>query len=123
VRKSVLGGLIAAVLVFGVPAQTQDVVKNPSALAFVCPDHGLDDAHEIAIVRVSDGAVIQTIAAGDPAATPQGEVVVPINVQPVAFGRYTFRARAIAAGVAGDWSEDSNVWERAPGRPTNLIAR
>ena len=104
-------------------AQSQAPIKNPSGVAFLCVDHALDDSHEVAIVRVSDGVTIQTIAAGDPALTGT-EVVVPINVMPVAFGQYRFRVRALAAGApASDWSEPSEVWERAIGKPTNVVAR
>ena len=114
-------GLLAIVASWQL-GHAQTVIKNPSGLAFQCPDHALDDAHEIAIVRESDGVTIQTIAAGDPPLV-EGEVVAAINVQPVAFGQYRFRVRAIAGGVASDWSELSDVWERAPGRPSGLVVR
>lgn len=107
--------MLAAVL------QADATVKNPRGVGFTCADHAADDAHEVQIVRASDGAVIQTIAGGDPAAVA-GEVVIPINVQPVAFGLYRFRVRALAGGLASDWAE-SQVWERVPGAPTNVIAR
>lgn len=116
---------LASVLVLvglSVPMFSQTVPKNPTGLAWTCPDHALDDAHEIAIVRESDGVTIQTLAAGDPPLTGT-EVVAALNVQPVAFGQYRFRVRALAAGVSSDWSELSEIWERAPGKPTGLVVR
>jgi hypothetical protein len=112
--------LLLVVLAVSTPGQV--VIKNPSALAFLCPDHAGDDQHEIDIVRVSDGVVVQTLLGGDPPEVG-GEVVVPVNVQPVAFGRYTFRARAVAGLIKSDNSVPSAEWERAPGPPSRLIVR
>lgn len=106
-----------------ITGSAQSPVKNPSVLAFQCPDHNQDDAHEIDIVRVSDGAVIQTLAAGDPPLTGTAEVEVAVNVQPVAFGQYRFVVRALAGAVKSDNSAPSAIWERAPGKPTGLVVR
>ena len=95
------------------------IIKNPRGLAFVCPDHATDTAHEIAIVRESDGAIIQTIQGGDPPLAGS-EVVIMFNVQPIPHGLYRFKARAGDGTVWSEWSELSDLWERAPGRLTNL---
>ena len=100
----------------------QTPIKNPSAVAFLCPDHATDDQHEIDIVRVSDGVVIQTILGGDPPLVA-GEVVIPVNVMPVAFGQYRFVARAVAGIIKSNNSVPSDVWERAPGPPTGVVPR
>lgn len=99
---------------------TQAPINNPSGLVFRCPDHGLDDQHEVDLVRVSDSAVIQTLLVGDPPADASGDVTVAVNVQPVAFGRYVFVVRALAGALNSDSSAASPVWERAPGRPSDL---
>lgn len=104
-------------------ANAQLPVKNPSVLAFQCPDHDRDDSHEIDIVRVADGSVIQTLAGGDPAADAAGEVTIAVNVQPVAFGQYRFVVRAAAGSVKSDDSAPSAIWERTPGKPTGLMVR
>lgn len=96
-------------------AQTPPV-KNPTGLEFTCPDHATDDGHEVDIVRESDGAVIQTISAGDPAEVA-GKVTVTLNVQPVAFGVYRFVVRALAGTLVSSNSPSSDTWERVPGRP------
>ena len=96
------------------------LIKNPSAVAFLCPDHGADDQHEIDIVRVSDGVVMQTLLGGDPPLSPAGEVVIVVNVMPVSFGSYRFVVRAVAGAVKSDSSVPSDIWERAPGRPTSV---
>jgi hypothetical protein len=102
--------------------QATPPVKNPTALGFICPDHDLDDEHEIDIIRVSDGAVVQTLLAGDPPVV-NGEVVVRLNVQPVAFGTYVFVVRAVGGGTKSPDSNRSDVWERVPGRPTGVTVK
>ena len=116
---------VALLVVFLVPfgASAQAPVKNPSGLAFICPDHATDDGHEVDIIREVDGVVIQTLAVGDPPLNAQGEVEVAINVMPITFGQYRFAARARAGASVSDTSVPSAVWERAPGRPSDLIVR
>lgn len=98
-------------------------IKNPSGLAFTCVDHANDVAHEVAIVRESDGTIIQTIAGGDPPLTGS-EVIVTMNVMPVTFGRYRFKVRVAGNSPEGlvwsEWSELSELWERAPGKASDL---
>lgn len=109
--------LLGLLLGLALPGAAQTPVKNPSALAFQCPDHDRDDQHEIDLVRVSDGAVIQTILGGDPP-LDNGEVVIAVNIQPVAFGQYRFVVRAVAGGFSSPSSLPSAVWERVPGQPS-----
>ena len=104
------------------PVFAQTPLKNPSAIAFQCVDHATDDQHEIDIVRASDGVVVATILGGDPPLV-NNEVVIPINVQPVAFGQYRFIARAVAVGVRSENSVPSEIWERTPGAPSKPEAR
>lgn len=103
--------------------QAPPPIKNPAGLAFTCIDHATDTGHEVAIVRESDGAIIQTISGGDPPLTGT-EVIVPLNVMPTAFGQYRFKVRVSATTPAGvvwsDWSALSDLWERAPGKATDL---
>lgn len=112
---------ISAILhfvVLSVAAQTGPA-KNPRGVAFICPDHSLDDQHEIDIIRESDGAVIATLLAGDPALNATGEVEVFLNVQPYTFGQYRFGVRAVA-GLLKSETALSEVWERVPGKPSNI---
>lgn len=99
-------------------AMGQTPVRNPSGIAFLCPDHDRDDQHEVDIVRESDGVVVQTLLVGDPEALPGAEVVVSVNVQPIALGSYRFVVRAVAGAVKSDNSVPSDIWERAPGAPS-----
>lgn len=91
--------------------------RNITAVTFECPDHDRDTGHEVDIVRVSDGVVIQTIQGGDPAADANGDVTIKLNVQPVAFGAYRVVVRAMAGALRSVNSEASEVWERVPGAP------
>lgn len=114
--------LIALVLFSAVGAEAQ-AIRNPGTVIFTCPDHGLDNEHEMDIIRASDNVVIQTILLGDPPADATGNVTAQFKVQPVAFGQYVSRIRAVAGGVKSDSSEPSNVWERAPGQPTRPVVK
>lgn len=98
----------------------QTIIKNPSGVSFTSPDHDMVDNYEIDIVRVSDGVVIQTIQGGHPAADASGTVTVTFNIQPIAFGEYRVVVRAVAGTQKSDNSDPSEVWSRAPGRPTNV---
>lgn len=103
----------------------QNPTKNPSGLAFTSVDHALVTAYEIDIVRVTDSTAIQTITISNAPVIPlqAGEVIVAINVQPVAFGDYHFVARALAGTMKSDNSSPSAVWQRAPGKPSGLSVR
>ena len=114
---------LAVSFVLGISLYAQVPVKNPSGLAFLCPDHATDSGHEVDIIRESDGVVIQTLSVGDPPLNAQGEVEVAINVQPVAFGQYRFAARATAGALESDTSVPSALWERVPGRPSGIVVK
>jgi hypothetical protein len=97
-------------------------VKNPRTIEFVCADHATDDQHEVDIVRNSDGVVIQTVLLGDPVAV-SGVVTATINVQPVAFGTYFVRVRAVAGALKSEDSVSSNLFDRVPGAPSSVVVR
>lgn len=107
--------MIAAVLLFAGTASAQ-TVKNPRLVTFTCPDHAVDTGHEIDIIDAK-GVVVQTIQGGDPALNATGEVEVVINVQPVAFGTYTMKVRAVAGALKSADSVATDPWERVPGAP------
>ena len=97
------------------------LVKNPSALVFTASvDHDVITAYEVDFVRVSDNVVVQTINAGKPPKDAAGDITVSLNVHPVTFGVYLFRARAVAGALKSADSDPSPQWERAPGKPANL---
>ncbi len=102
--------------------QAAGPVRNPTGVMFTCPDHALDDGHEVDIVD-STGVVVQTIQAGDPPADAQGNVSVPINIQPVKFGLYTFVVRAKAGLLMSPNSPPSELWQRSPGAPGIPVAK
>lgn len=110
--------LSAMALVVGVlPVGAQEIIRNPNAIIFTCSeDHALHTAHEVDLVD-EGGKVVQTITFGTVAPDANGEVTFRVNVQPVAFGRYVGRVRAVAGTIKSDVSETSNLWERAPGQP------
>lgn len=96
-------------------AQTREI--NPTRVIFSCADnHDQHTSHEVDILRV-DGTVLQTVILGTAPPDASGDVTLTINVQPIAFGTYTVRVRAVAGGVKGADSLPSNVWDRVPGAP------
>jgi hypothetical protein len=103
--------------------QAAGPVRNPSGVMFTCPDHALDDGHEVDIVDSVTGVVVQTIQGGDPAADAQGNVSIALNVQPVKFGTYTFVVRAKAGALMSPNSVPSDVWQRSPGQPGQPIPK
>ena len=97
-------------------------VRNPTALVFNSIDH--DNAaltgYEVDFIRLSDGAVIQTVVVAKNATVKlaDGTIKLTLNIQPVAFGAYAFVARAVAGTLKSDNSVASDEWDRVPGPPT-----
>jgi hypothetical protein len=109
--------IVALLVSTSAMAQTAPV-KNPTLVVFRCSsDHDLHTGHEMDIVA-TNGQVIQTLSLGTATPDAAGDVRLPINVQPIAFGVYTARVRAVAGAAKSFDSDPSNVWERAPGRPS-----
>ena len=102
--------------------QTAPPPVNPSRIGFTCPDHAQDDQHELDIVTEA-GVVVSTILLGDPPLNSAGEVEATISVQPIKFGRYVFRVRAVAQGLESVDSLGSEVWVRAPGQPGKPVIK
>lgn len=95
-------------------------VKNPSRVSFVSPDHARVEitGYELDIVGPT-GAVVQTLTVAKSSTAVVGpDVVVTVNIQPVNFGSYTFRARTIAGAQKSDDSTASDAWSRSPGAPS-----
>lgn len=98
---SVVGALYAQV-----PA-----VKNPTKLSFSSPDHALATGYEVDILN---GATLVQTVVTDKGTLAAGVTTLTLNVQPIAFGSYTFKVRAVAGTVKGDTSVASDPWERTP---------
>ena len=97
--------------------------KNPTVVEFFCQDHDRDDQHELKILQVvgTNRVIITTILLGDPPIDPvDGLVRTTINVQPIAFGQYVATVNAIAGTDKSADSDESNLFERSPGKPSKL---
>jgi hypothetical protein len=128
-KVNTINRLIAAIVILlgllslAASVSAQAPINNPTTIGFTCPDHAQDDGHRVEIVSPA-GVVVQTLDIGDPAANASGEVIVDLNVQPIAFGAgYTFRVRALAGTVSSDPSAPSTAWNRIPGRPGITVVR
>lgn len=113
---------LLALVALAAPAAAQTGIVNPSALTFTSPDHALISAYEVDVVTAA-GVVLSTIVTGRGTQAASGDVTIPLNLQPIAFGVYTFRVRAVAVTVRSKDSPTSDAWTRAPGAPSKPIAQ
>jgi len=119
--KTLLLATLFLLAAFVAPALAQNV-KNPTLITFTSSDWDRVDRHELDIIRTSDNTIVQTLTDNGPYTSQ--DISVSINVQPVAFGEYTFVARACAPTVGCSInSEQSNLWDRAPGKPSKPDAQ
>jgi hypothetical protein len=109
-------GLILVGLPFDISAQVP-ALKNPTGVTFLSPDHATVTGYEIDILS-STGAVVQTLVLGRGTQDAQGVVTLTLAVQPIAFGTYTLRIRAVAGASKSADSPPSDPWERVPGSPS-----
>ena len=117
-------GLVLTALLVLLPSllDAQTIPTNPRGVAFTCPDHAVDDGHDVEIRVRATGATVQVINGGDPAAVG-GEVTINFNVQPIAFGSYDLVVRAKAGSLSSVNSPAAN-FDRVPGAPsgTRIVA-
>ncbi len=109
--------LLVAILAVPSLALAQAPVKNPTRAIFTSPDAATVTGYEIDIIN-SLGVVTQTLTFAPVLPNGQGEVVLTINVQPVAFGSYTAVVRAVYQAMKSANSNTSDVWQRVPGTPS-----
>lgn len=128
----VLLAIVALLFLTAAPAWAQSApIQNPSLIVFTpSPDHATISSYQVVILDAKDAAV-QTLDIGKPnpcsascpAGVAVGEASAAINVQPVAFGRYTVVMKSVGGGITGPASPPSDVWERAPGSPSKPKVR
>ena len=122
--------LVIVLAVLLMPAFASAQSRNPRAVEFGSLDHNLPEVtgYEVDIIRVSDGAVVQTLQIGKATTTVVGSelcdgvacpsVRASVNVQPVAFGMYRMVARTVAGTIESVDSNPTADWLRAPGPPS-----
>ena len=102
--------------------QATSVPKNPTLVEFVCPDHGIDDNHEVEI-RAKGAASGTIVKLGDPVArVSDGKVEINVGplVQALVLGEYEVRVRALKSGSpSSDWSPELVPFERALAQPNS----
>jgi len=126
-----------AVLILGVAAFAQmpaecvvtgpGNVVNPTRVCFeVSPDHDALDRYDLDLIDPA-GGIVNTINMGVPVPveTEDGSRWVNwpnLNVMPTMFGvGYHAVLRAVANLASSPDSDDSNLWDRAPGRPGGAL--
>jgi len=122
--KTLLALCLFALLPVRASAQAIADVNNPSKIEFtVSTDHDRVTNYELDILR-PDGSVLQTLNLGKPTPDANGLVDVPLNVQPVTFGKgYSVQVRAIANGALSDNAPSVNKFNRVPGSPSKVVAK
>lgn len=115
-KKFLLAVIMASVAMVAL-AQVPPV-KNPSKLSFTSIDHAQATGYEVDILNGATGVLVQTLNTGKGTQDAAGVVTIQINVQPIIFGQYTFKVRAVAGAVKGDDSAASDLWERSPTSPS-----
>ncbi len=108
--------LLLVLLLPSLAAAQVPPAKNPVGVSFTSIDHATVTAYEIDIVTAT-GAVLQTLVTGKGTQDATGLVTIIWNVQPIAFGEYTIRMRAVAGTVKSVTSLPSDPWDRVPGSP------
>lgn len=112
--------LVLCVLALCLPASAfaqTPPVKNPSAVTFTSSDHAAVTGYEVDVM--SGATVLTTLVLGKGTQAPDGTVTLGLNVQPIAFGTYTLRIRAVASPTLKSAnSPSSDAWERVPGAPS-----
>lgn len=109
--------IIIGLLVWSAPALAQvPPAKNPTAVEFMSADHAAVTGYEVDILTGT--TVLTTLSLGK-GALAGGIVTLPLNVQPIAFGTYTLRVRAVASPtLKSENSVVSDPWDRVPGAPS-----
>ena len=122
--KTLLALCLFALLPVRASAQAIADVNNPSKIEFtVSTDHDRVTNYELDILR-PDGSVLQTLNLGKPTPDANGLVDVPLNVQPVTFGKgYSVQVRAIANGALSDNAPSVNKFNRVPGSSSKVVAK
>ena len=97
-------------------------IKNPAAVSFTSADHATVTGYEVDVVTPA-GAVLTTIVTGKGTQAADGTVTLSLNLQPITFGVYTLKVRAVAGSVKSIDSAASDTWERAPGPPSKPVVQ
>lgn len=112
-----------------VSAQAQTVPpKNPSEIAFSCPDHAVDTDHEVGFFLAGAAQPVQMQRVGDPLVESDGLVHATINSRPtgLTLGLYEMKVRIYQGTLVSDWGaggaagDQAVPFEAALRRPVNL---
>lgn len=119
-KKCILVCLVFALLGLVATAAAAQTIKNPTVATFTASaDHATVDKYTIGYFSPGATSPVQTADLGKP--TPDGTqtCTVTLNVMPLTFGAaYIAKIKAVAGTAESDWSEASNPFDRAPGRPS-----
>lgn len=122
-RTLILAVVMTLALLHATPVVAQvPPVKNPAAVKFSSVDHGAATGYEVDIVT-STGTVLTTLTLGKGAVQTDGDILLSLNVQPIAFGTYRLKLRTVAGTFKSADSPLSDPWERVPGAPSKGVVQ
>jgi hypothetical protein len=123
-RRVILAGLVFALLGFAATAAAQNV-RNPSVAQWTASlDHQAVTSYVIAFYLPGATDPVQEVDLGKP--TPDGTQTcsAAINTMPLTFGvGYIAKMKAVAGGIASEWSLPSNAFDRVPGPPSKAVVK
>lgn len=100
-----------------------DMLKNPREITFLHDDRGITTGYKVLVFKdvVPLGATpVDTYLPGLGTVNDKGEVVLRVNVQPLAVDTYRLVVVALSQAIESDPSVASEAWQRAPGKPGTL---
>lgn len=123
-KRLLLVALVLAGVLAALPASAQ-TLRNPSGATFTAsPDHAQITSYQIGYFLPGATDPVQTASLGKPAPDASNVCTVTLNVMPLTFGaNYTAKVKAVAGTAESDWSDASNPFDRAPGKPSKPVVK
>jgi hypothetical protein len=122
-KKLIFAFLVFALLGFAASASAQAVI-NPTGVEFTASaDHAALSSYEIGWFLGAAVDPVSMVDIGKPTPDASNLCKATISVMPLPFNQYTAKVRAKAGTVYGEWSDPSNVFFRAPGKPGGPVIK
>ena len=115
---------VCVCLLLAASASAQNV-RNPSVAQWTASlDHAQVTSYVIAFYLPGATDPVQEVDLGKPTPDATQTCAANINTMPLTFGvGYTAKMKAVATGVASDWSMPSNTFDRVPGPPSKAVVK
>ena len=123
-KKAILVFFVFLLLGLTASVARAQTVINPTGVEFTASlDHSAISSYEIGWFLGAEIDPVSMLDIGKPAPDASNLCKVAINVMPPPFNQYTAKIRAKAGAVYGEWSDPSNLFFRAPGKPGGVTIK